>query len=881
MKKKFAYIFTAILIISIFSYLIISLIENRKKDHLLAEKELIEITYNTVIEAFKVHSDILYFNKINTQRVKNLLKNINEVSVDEKNLIRNELYNEFIDMYTNMNSFKLKQLHFHLKNNESFLRFHRPKKFGDNLTNIRSTVEYVNKYQKKIHGFEEGRIFNGYRFVYPLSFDGNHIGSVETSVSMESIINEFRREMRNDVDFIIKKDVVDKKVFDNEKKNYKRCLSTPNFYHEISISKGGSALIEQLVLNYNKDNNISDDLAKNSTFNFFSQIGQNFYITTFFPIKNAVTNDTVGFIIVSNEQNDFLDYQNQYYIFLFILILLTMVITIVLYRLDTEKQTLKHHNEILEEVQKIGHLGYWELDLIKNKLVCSDEVYQIYELNKEKVEFKYEDFLNYVHKDDVKKVNSKFNQSIENKDSCHLEYRILTGSNKLKYVEIDIHHTLDKEGNVIQSLGTIHDITELKTYQAEIEKAKEQFESLVNHIPDVIYRCENDENYTMLYINDSIKNITGYKADELIFNRVLSFKSIIHKNDIPKLIEKIKKDIKENKKTGTVEYRIITKNNQTIWVNDTYEIINENNNLYLEGIISDITSQKEAYNKLHKFIDLQENIVILSDGKELIFANKSFFRFFRFKNLEDFKEKYNCICDFFIEDDRYFHLGKIHKKEMWIEEIRSLKNQKRIVKVLNKDSKEIIFNVTANKFENNIYIVSFNDISETMHEQLLLEEKNIRDKLTNAHNREFFDLNYENVINNARKKDKLLAIAIFDIDFFKKINDNYGHDIGDNVLIEFVSEIKKFSREEDLFIRWGGEEFLYLVEVSSQNDFYKILNHLRKLIENHHFEVVDKLTVSIGGSFYRKNEDIKDSIKRADLALYEAKRNGRNKVIIN
>lgn len=149
MKKKFAYIFTAILVISIFSYLIISLIENRKKDHLLAEKELIEVTYNTVIEAFKVHSDIIYFNKINTQKVKNLLKNINEVSTDEKNLIRNELYNEFIDMYTNMSSFKLKQLHFHLKNNESFLRFHRPKKFGDNLTNIRSTVEYVNKYHKK------------------------------------------------------------------------------------------------------------------------------------------------------------------------------------------------------------------------------------------------------------------------------------------------------------------------------------------------------------------------------------------------------------------------------------------------------------------------------------------------------------------------------------------------------------------------------------------------------------------------------------------------------------------------------------------------------------------------------------------------------------
>ena len=882
MKKKFTYLIITLIISLIFTYLIFSLLENREKEQLSAEKELVKVTYNTVIEAFNVHSNILYFNKINTEYVKNLLNNVNELSDIEKEKIRTRLYNEFIDMYENMNSFKLKQLHFHLRNNDSFLRFHRPKKYGDNLTGIRSTIEYVNKYNKQIHGFEEGRIFNGYRFVYPLNYNKNHIGSVEISVSMESIISEFRREMTNDVDFIIKKSVVDKKVFNDEKNNYKQCRSTKKFYHEKSISKGGSALIEDLVTNYIKANDIDKKLEEGKIFNFFSKSGENHYIITFFPIKNAVSNDTVGYIIVSNQHNDFIAYQNQYIIFLFILIILLFAMSFFIYRIEKDKELLLHQEEILDEVQKIGRLGYWELDLIKNHLTWSDEVYHLFGLKENEFNATYEDFLKYIHPDDLKKVNDAYLQSVKNKKSYRLEHRIVTKTGEIKYVEEECHHTFDKNGNIIQSLGTLHDITELKLYQLEIEKAKEQFESLVSHIPDIVYRSKSDEkNITMLYLNESIEFVTGYSSNELMLNRIISFSSIIHPDDIEEVYDLVNKTVSEEKKHKTIEYRIIRKDKEIIWVKDSFEIIKDKNDILIEGVISDITTQKEAYNKLQKFIDIQDNIVILTDGKKLDFANKKFFNFLGYKDLKSFKKEYECICDLFVENDRFFHLGKIDKEDNWIEVMKSFNSLER--RVILKDTKSIehVFSVTINNFEKDLLIVSFNDISETIYEQMKLEEKTIHDKLTGSYNREYFELNINKLISEVENTDYTIGIAIIDIDYFKKVNDNYGHDIGDSVLIEFVQEISKFSRNEDIVVRWGGEEFLLILKVRSKSSLEKALENIRSMIESNSFEYINTLTCSIGGSLYIKDEKIEDTIKRADTALYYSKANGRNRVSIN
>lgn len=308
------------------------------------------------------------------------------------------------------------------------------------------------------------------------------------------------------------------------------------------------------------------------------------------------------------------------------------------------------------------------------------------------------------------------------------------------------------------------------------------------------------------------------------------------------------------------------------------------NHLHTYDLISKLNSAykklNSAYKNLEKFIDTQDNIVFLTDGKELHFANKKFFEFIGFDDLNDFKKHHKCICESFIDNDRFFHLGKIQDDQSWIECMLDLPHSQRVVSILGRDFKPHAFSVSINNFDDKSYIVGFADISQTILDKITLENKIIHDKLTGAFNREYFEQNYQTLIDEYTSNGHCLGIALLDIDHFKIVNDIYGHDVGDEVLIHFVSTIHKFSRNEDIFIRWGGEEFILILKVMTKADLFKALEHLRKVIQMQEFPVVGKKTCSIGGAIYEDGEDIQKTIKRADEAVYEAKEGGRNMVVI-
>lgn len=286
-----------------------------------------------------------------------------------------------------------------------------------------------------------------------------------------------------------------------------------------------------------------------------------------------------------------------------------------------------------------------------------------------------------------------------------------------------------------------------------------------------------------------------------------------------------------------------------------------------------------SYKNLEKLLDSQANIVILTNGEELKFANRKFFEFLNFENLEKFKEKHKCICEFFIEDENFFHLKKIEEGANWLDEISLLEDSQRVVLIKN-ETKELAFSVSINQYDIDTMIVNFTDISETFNQKMILEKKILHDKLTNAYNREFFDQNYKKFISEYSSSNSKLAIAMLDIDHFKLVNDNYGHDIGDQVLIQFVDTLNKNSRKNDILVRWGGEEFILILQLDSQKYLEKKLEHLRKAIELESFPKINNITCSIGGTIYQDSENILKTIKRADEALYKAKAAGRNKVLI-
>jgi len=154
----------------------------------------------------------------------------------------------------------------------------------------------------------------------------------------------------------------------------------------------------------------------------------------------------------------------------------------------------------------------------------------------------------------------------------------------------------------------------------------------------------------------------------------------------------------------------------------------------------------------------------------------------------------------------------------------------------------------------------------------------VTDKLTNTYNRIQLDNTIEKEIQRANRKNSHFGIVIIDIDYFKKVNDTYGHQVGDTVLIEFSNILKQNTRRTDTVGRWGGEEFVIICVEADLQELLSLATILKEKIEKHTFSTVKTKTASFGVATYKKSESAQDLINRADKALYIAKENGRNRV---
>ena len=160
-----------------------------------------------------------------------------------------------------------------------------------------------------------------------------------------------------------------------------------------------------------------------------------------------------------------------------------------------------------------------------------------------------------------------------------------------------------------------------------------------------------------------------------------------------------------------------------------------------------------------------------------------------------------------------------------------------------------------------------------------LEEKASFDFLTKLYNRRKFNSFLEYEISKAnRYKDQHLSLLLVDIDYFKNVNDTYGHLVGDNILQEISKILTICSRDTDIVARWGGEEFVLMLPQTNIEQAFFVGEKLRATIEKHKFDDVKHITCSIGVGKFHQNEDKDTLFKRVDAALYKAKNSGRNKV---
>ncbi|MCT4663546.1 MAG: diguanylate cyclase [Tissierellales bacterium] len=291
-------------------YMLYSSYENEKKTYLKAELDSFDSKIEATLKTYELFSNYIFDQSINNQEVLDVFTKASKVEGKDRDILRQKLYDMLVDNYNDMTDYNFRQLHFHFSNGDSFLRFHRPEKYGDNLIDIRESIRISNQENRYVFGFEEGRIYNGYRFVYPLNYEGEHIGSVEVSVSMATLIKVLTDLYPGmDIHFILDEKVVSNKVFDEEKTNYMRSIFSDDYFVDKEIQEKSFKQNRKLTFEQTREffemlkTQVAEKIITKEDFTLDADYNGHTYLTQFLSVDN-VKNEKVGYLvaIVSNDQ---------------------------------------------------------------------------------------------------------------------------------------------------------------------------------------------------------------------------------------------------------------------------------------------------------------------------------------------------------------------------------------------------------------------------------------------------------------------------------------------------------------------------------------------------------------------------------------------------
>ena len=404
-----------------------------------------------------------------------------------------------------------------------------------------------------------------------------------------------------------------------------------------------------------------------------------------------------------------------------------------------------------------------------------------------------------------------------------------------------------------------------------LKKVKnDEFFGLVEILPVVGHEIQKDFSNTLKISKEIFNNA--------YFSMATSKDNIILNDILNKLFSSISNENKDsiNNNWISVNYEKIVNYEKVLIAGMVFLLI-----IFIISLknrqINNINSQMKKYIKI-----VDENVLTSStdlDGN-ITYASEAFCEISGYSKDELIGTNHRIIRHSDMKESTY--------KELW-ETITSGKTWKGEIK--NKKKNGDYYWVKASispVFDNKGEIISYTAVREDITDKKIIEEISITDGLTNIYNRRYFDEIFPKIINEAKRKNELVAFVFMDIDHFKQYNDNYGHQKGDEVLINFAACLKQsLHRSSDYTFRLGGEEFAVVYQMETKEKAVEFANNLRKNIENlkieHKYSSVSSyITASMGLICKNANEIVIDEIyKQADDLLYQAKRSGRNQVKVN
>jgi diguanylate cyclase (GGDEF)-like protein/PAS domain S-box-containing protein len=477
-------------------------------------------------------------------------------------------------------------------------------------------------------------------------------------------------------------------------------------------------------------------------------------------------------------------------------------------------------------------------------------------------------------------------------------------------------------------VNIIKDVSDRKRYEIEIEENQRQIRTLLSNLPGMAYRCANDPDWTMEFVSEGCKELLGYEPEDLINNQKISYGSIIHPDDRLKIWQSIQNAF-ASQRGFKLAYRIYSAKAELKWVWEKGQAIYNKNGevVAVEGYITDISDrvqlEQTADRERHQAAALREAMSELSSELELAQVLRSILvilkkvieydsatlyltenDLIRVAAARGFNDTSRLINRTFPATNPLLRMIQEHGEAIVLEDaqhdprferwegadlVRSwmgvpLVRHGQFIGFLTIDS----FSPGTYQTDDTLLAQTFADEAAIVIENARLYEKAqqlaTEDSLTKVHNRRYFYELAQKELERSRRYHNPLSIIMLDIDHFKKVNDRYGHGVGDQVLIEFVKRVQKELRSSDIFARYGGEEFVILVVESDLEKAFQAAERIREKVNANPFEISGFepiISISLGVAEMDENTQSLDLLMDcADKAMYEAKQSGRNRVCV-
>lgn len=338
-----------------------------------ANTESLSNQYNAMLKAYGLVADTVFNEVIDKPDVLEAVSKARQADELDQAVYRGKLFALLYDSFQRMADKDFRQFHFHFPDGLSFLRFNKPSRFGDNLLDIRPSLRIINIKEKSVEGFEEGRAHSGFRYIYPLSYEGKHIGSVELGVAF----NAFKETMEklhapNEYAFMVRRSTIESTVFADELKFYRPSDLCPSYLYETIegdslLGRGRSKIGNnaKMALNQKIASEYGYLLEEGKAFSVGLNLEGKDFMMTFLPIRN-IGGSQVAYLFSYQEdsgfENLFSDFV-QKLVGLSLLIISCLVAVYINYRSriteERQKKQIENHNRQLRNItENMGEALY-------------------------------------------------------------------------------------------------------------------------------------------------------------------------------------------------------------------------------------------------------------------------------------------------------------------------------------------------------------------------------------------------------------------------------------------------------------------------------------------------------------------------------------------